>query len=445
MIENPELERAKREIRAVEDALRAGHSPYSDNNHTTRTAIRVAAEALGENRQAFRERVGTPLNPGRYKAKFGLEPKWSLYKKEERPYIIPAPIKPEDILVQQNKVLKDELAAIRRENNTAESIRSKIFGLAEYAPDPPEWTLREKGSSGHKGIPVTIWSDWHWGESVRADQVGNINEFDRKIALRRAKSLVESTIDIAKNHMGNSNKKGYPGIIICLGGDMMTGDIHEDLRENSWATPQQCINELTDILAACIDNMAVEFGNVYIPAVVGNHGRGTLKPRANNVVYTSHEWNIYSNLERYFKSTKKIRFYISPNIDAHFKSFGHKYLLTHGDRLGTTTKDAMIGCIGQVVRGSIKIGQAERYIGRDFDTLLVCHNHVKMEPPGIIGNGCLIGYSSYAHNILRATPERPSQTLWFSHPKHGITATWAVYLEDKLREDQEKEWVSWKE
>lgn len=346
-----------------------------------------------------------------------------------------------DKLRLQVRTLEANIARIHRENDSAEEIRRTIFSLCERPPEPPEWTLRERSGSGHRGIPITIWSDWHWGESVVAEQVGGVNEFNRKMAERRVKRLVDTTKDIANNHMG-SGKKPYPGIVVALGGDMMTGDIHEDLRETSWATPQQTINELTDVLAAAIDNMASYFGNVFVPAVVGNHGRDTLKPRSSNVVYTSHEWVIYTNLERYFRSTKRVQFQISPDIDAHFRTFGHRFLLTHGDRMGVKGGNALIGVIGPVVRGAIKVGQAERRVGRDFDTLLVCHNHVLMEPPHIFGNGSLIGYSHYARNMLRADPERPAQWLFFNHPTHGNTARWPIYLEDRLKAEVDKEWVS---
>ena len=45
-------------------------------------------------------------------------------------------------------------------------------------------------------------------------------------ARQRAKRLVENTIDLLMNHMVNPK---YPGVVINLGGDMVSGDIHEEL------------------------------------------------------------------------------------------------------------------------------------------------------------------------------------------------------------------------
>jgi hypothetical protein len=341
----------------------------------------------------------------------------------------------------QVRTLEANIARIHRENDTAEEIRRRIFALAERAPEPPSWLARE-GRPGRRGSPVTVWSDWHWGELVYKDQVGGVNEFTADIARKRVRALVQHTVDLCFHHMGRPHQK-YPGIVICLGGDMMTGDIHDELRENAWATPQQSVNELTDQLAGAIDNMAAKFGNVFLPCVVGNHGRGTLKPRAKNRVYTSHEWVIYTNLERYFRKSKRIRFQISSDTDAHFKVFGHRCLLTHGDALGVKGGDGIIGSLGPIMRGALKVGRSEAQVGRDFDTLIIGHWHQLMYPPGVVANGALIGYNEFARVMLRARYEPPAQALFFIHPEYGRTAAWPVFVDQRKVSAEDRNWVTW--
>ena len=123
--------------------------------------------------------------------------------------------------------LTRSVRSLERENDTADAIRREIYGLSARSPEPPEWVLRE-GRAGSRGGPVAIWSDWHWGEVVSRDEVGGVNEFNSRVAKERAKRLVEITIDLCFNHMGRAKQK-YPGIVICLGGDMITGDIHDEL------------------------------------------------------------------------------------------------------------------------------------------------------------------------------------------------------------------------
>jgi predicted phosphodiesterase len=345
---------------------------------------------------------------------------------------------------------RTELAAARRdirslqkEHDTAETIRERIYKLAQRTPEPPAWLNPLKKPKGSRGVPVMIWSDWHYGEVVRPEEVGGVNEFNAEIAAARITKLVDTSIDLAFNHMGRATKE-YPGAVVCLGGDMLSGDIHEELFATNDRTTQQCINDLTDLLAAALETVADKFGKVFVPCVVGNHGRASRKPRMKGRIYTSHEWNIYCNLERHFRRDDRIQFFIPNETDAYFKVYGHRFLLTHGDSLGVKGGDGIIGAIGPIMRGSIKIGRSEAQIGRDVDTILMGHWHQMLWLPGCIVNGALKGYDEYARLAMRAPYSPPSQALFFVHPEHGITARWEVLL-DGLKSTVDKEWLSWQE
>lgn len=353
-------------------------------------------------------------------------------------------------IVSETETLEAKLKvaehALQLKDAELDEARENIARLAELNQRPvekPEWLLKE-GKNGFRGTPCTIWSDWHRAELVRSAEVGGVNEFSSDIHDKRVYKLVSTTIDLAFNHMGRATTI-YPGAVVCLGGDFINGDIHQELVENSDRTTQQNIDELTDILAGALDNMAVKFGNLYVPCVIGNHGRATLKPRAKQAVFTNHEWNIYRNLRREFKQNEHIVFEIPEETDVWFKVYGHRYLLTHGDRLGVKGGDGIIGAIGPIMRGSIKVGRSEAQIGRDFDTIIMGHWHQYLTLPGIIVNNSLKGYDDFARLVLRAPYSRPSQALWFTHPEHGVTAHWQVYLEALRTANEDKQWVSWQE
>lgn len=342
------------------------------------------------------------------------------------------------------KVLEGQIAAIHRANDTAETIRNTIYGLAELTPEPPKW-LAAPRKSGAPGVPMTLWSDWHWGEKVSRDEVGGVNEFDRKIAVERLKRLVDNVIDLAVNHMTTPK---YPGIVVMLGGDMISGNIHEELRDTNDGYLQQSILEVEEQLIYGLTAMADTFGKVFVPCVVGNHGRMTLKPRNKGRVFESYEWNIYCHLERHFKDDKRIQFMIPSETDAHFSVLGHRFHLTHGDSLGVKGGDGIIGALGPIARGAIKVGRSEAQIGRDFDTLVMGHWHTYIprgEASPVIVNGTLKGYDEFARTTLRAPYSRPSQALWFVHEGYGITAQWQVFLDKKQKSGDTASWVSWEQ
>lgn len=348
------------------------------------------------------------------------------------------------LLREKNTALvaaKRQIEALTKEQDDAEKVRENIFRIAAYDPDPPEWTVRE-GRAGARGVPATIWSDWHYGEVVR---MPGINNFDKNVAKKRIKHLCETTVDLAFNHMGRA-KISYPGCIVALGGDMLGGDIHEELMKTNDATTQEAIEHLIDLICGGLEMMAGSFGKLYVPCVVGNHGRSTKKMQAKERVVTSHEWNVYCGVARYFRRSKHVRFSIPKTADCAFNIFGHRYMLTHGDSLGTKGGDGIIGALGPIMRGTLKTHRSEAQIGRDFDTLLIGHWHQYITLPGLIVNNSLKGYDEYAHLMLRAPYSRPSQALWFTHPEHGITAHWQVYLEKQLTPlTQAKPWVSWQD
>lgn len=342
----------------------------------------------------------------------------------------------------ENTSLARTCARLQREHDTAQDIRREIWRIAEHNPEPPKWISGAGGKLGMRGCPITVWSDIHYGEVVDPTQINGVNAYDRKIARKRLFRLYDTTVDLAFNHMGRSDTV-YPGIIVCLGGDMIGGDIHEELMSTNDRTPLQAVNDLTDLLAAGIEHMATKFGKVYVPSVVGNHGRTTRKSHYKGRTFHNYDWSIYCNLARYFKKEKHIHIDVPNAADCHFKSYGTRFMLTHGDDLGVKGGDGIIGAIGPIMRGAIKIGHQQAQIGLDFDHLLVCHWHQPWWLPRVTVNNAVKGPDEYSMLKLRAPANRASQLLFFNHPEHGITARWEIFLEGRELAAQNKVWASW--
>lgn len=348
------------------------------------------------------------------------------------------------LIRDKNKLIlaqKREIEELQGEADDARRIRENIFRIAAHDAAPPSWLKRASGSST-RGVPATIWSDWHYGEVVR---MPGINTFNKAVAKKRVERLATTIVDLAFDHMGRSSAS-YQGCVVALGGDMLGGDIHEELMKTNDRTTQQAIEDLIDMICGGLEHMATHFGKLFVPCVVGNHGRSTKKMQQKERVFTSHEWNVYCGVARHFRRSAHVQFSIPETADCAFNIFGHRYLLTHGDSLGTKGGDGIIGALGPIMRGTLKTHRSEAQIGRDFDTLLIGHWHQYLTLPGLIVNNSLKGYDEFAHLVLRAPFSQPSQALWFTHPAHGITAHWQVYLEKPLKSlTKAKPWVSWQD
>ncbi len=354
---------------------------------------------------------------------------------------IAAAARREERLKDENRQLRAALQRARRDDDSAEKIREKVYELSGTAPQPPEW-MHEVTKGGTPGVPITIWSDWHWGEVVNSVEVGGVNAFNTPIGIARAKDLTESIIDLSFSHMVNPS---YPGIVVGLAGDMITGDIHEELRDTNDRYTFQTILELQDHCAANITLLADHFGRVFVPCVVGNHGRDTIKPRMKGRVYTSFEWHLYNQLERFFRNDPRVQFMVPGEADAQFRVYNHRFNMTHGDSLGVKGGDGIIGSLGPIMRGAIKVGRSEAQLGREFDTLIMGHWHQQIALRGVQVNGTLKGYDEYARLGLRAQYEQPTQTLFFVHAKHGVTVQWPIYLDENKKTVSREPWVSWPE
>lgn len=386
-----------------------------------------AAESLGINRNTFINRISVA------KQKFGdgLDLRGDIDIDQDASGI------DNQLLQERIRKLEAQLATIQRDNLDAEFVKKKILKLAEQPISVPNWMIKTKSNSDSTGVPTLLASDWHWGEVVDPRQVNGVNEYNIGIAQDRAKVMIETTVELLKEHIKH---KQYPGIVFALGGDMVSGDIHEELSVSNEKEIMPTVLDLWSTLAWCIDTLAKEFGNVFVPCVTGNHGRNTHKIRAKGRNFTSFDWLVYQFLAKRFENDKRVRFHIPDGSDAHYQLYNHRYVLTHGDQF--RGGDGMIGALGPIIRGDHKKRSRNSQIDMEYDTLLLGHWHQLIQLQRLIVNGSLKGYDEYAYqNNFPFEP--PRQALWITHEKYGITFS-APVMVDRPSGHKKSPWISWK-
>lgn len=334
--------------------------------------------------------------------------------------------------------LKQKLSAAMKEDITAEYIKKSIFGLKEDAEkiEAPKWLIEPHKATSSPGVPTLFMSDLHWGERVFPSQIGGVNEYNLEIAQRRARNLIERTIDLLFSHMVNPN---YPGLVLALGGDMVSGGIHEELLATDEKEIMPIVLDLVAVLIWCITMLVERFGKLFIPCVSGNHGRSTHKIRAKGRNFTSFDWLIYHILELHFRGDKRITFHIPDGSDALYRIYEHRYLLTHGDQF--RGGDGVIGALGPIIRGDHRKRSRNGQIGMGYDTMMIGHFHQYIQLQRLIVNGSLKGYDEYAYTS-NFPYERARQALWLTHPKRGITFSLPVNVDDQPGTSAAAEWVS---
>lgn len=325
--------------------------------------------------------------------------------------------------------MRNEIVTLRRELNQAEDLRESVFRLAEAPIAPPAWRIDIKPGSSTPGVPILFCSDFQWGEVIRANELDGINAFNREIASRRYQKLIERTIDLATQHMVRPK---YPGIVLVRGGDMISGDIHDELRKTNDLQSVPAALNLVEHESAGIRALAERFGRVWVVSLAGNHGRVTVKPEAKRYVETNYDYLIACMLEREFRNDERIAFHTPKSGDALFTVAGRRFLATHGDRIGSRGGQGFIGPAATITRGMKKLHDYYSSLGMMVDHQLVGHFHVALELEYGWSNGSLPGYSEYARDF-RLRPQPPMQWLLFVHPKYGVTCRWPILLEPKAK------------
>jgi predicted phosphodiesterase len=320
--------------------------------------------------------------------------------------------------------LQGELTRAQSEASLMDVLRD-VLGVqeAQFTTVPP-WTLTPPKASGSPGVPIAFLSDLHWGEVVKRSQVSGVNEFNLATAHRRMKYTIETAVHLLR--ILNKNLLEYPGIVVPLGGDMISGNIHEELMATNELNTMPTVLDLYEVLCGAIGSLANTFGKVFLPCVSGNHGRDTRKIWAKNRNATSFDWLLYQFLARHFKGDSRITFFIPEGSDALFKVYNTRYLLTHGDQF--RGGDSIIGPIGPLFRGNQKKLARNQAVGQDYDVMICGHWHQYIHIENLIVNGSMKGYDEYAaQGNFRFEP--PRQGLWITHPRYGITYRMPVLCE----------------
>lgn len=345
----------------------------------------------------------------------------------------PLPDKSKD---HELNLLRAQVNRLEAQELTDERVKREVLKVAAGAVTVPNWVASTpKSTRGLTGVPTLFASDWHYGEVVRAAEIGGVNEYNLAIARDRAKLLITGAINLLRNHLSNSK---YPGIVFVLGGDMLSGDIHEELQQTNEVETMPALLDLVGVLSWCITTLADEFGHVFIPCVTGNHGRTSRKPRAKRRNHTNFDWLLYNILAGRFADDKRVQFLIPEGPDAYYKIYNTRYLLTHGDQF--RGGDGMIGAIGPIARGDKKKRSRNGQTDRSFDVMILGHWHQYIHMNRFIVNGTLKGYDEYA-DASNFDIEPAQQALWVTHPEHGITFRMPVYVQRSAIAPK-TEWVS---
>ncbi|MFT0892970.1 winged helix-turn-helix domain-containing protein [Pseudochelatococcus sp. G4_1912] len=308
----------------------------------------------------------------------------------------------------------------------AEALVGELAGIRDVPVSTPEWMMSKTTGKKARSVVGLLLTDVHAGEVIDADELMGINGYNVDICRRRLRRLFAAACEVPQRWISDTDNQG---VLVALGGDLVSGDIHDELRITNALTAHEQVRFVVEEITAGIRHLLDTYGAVHVVSVPGNHGRTTLKPTAKLYSRLSYDTMAATMIEDRFRGDKRVTFQITTATDAVVPIFGRTVFLTHGDKMGTGGGQGFAGPVLPIVRGTKKVEAQQAQAGRRPDLILHGHFHTSANPGAVLSNGSVPGYSEYAAG-LRATIEPPKQWLFLLHQKWGLRERLDVQLED---------------
>jgi hypothetical protein len=278
----------------------------------------------------------------------------------------------------------------------------------------------ELKKSVSESVAVVLASDWHVEERVERDVVNNLNAYTPTIAATRIECFFKNVLRLVERERHNDTVNV---LVLWLGGDLMSGYIHEELVESNFLSPIEAVLFLKKHLVSGIDFL-LKYGNfreIVVPTNYGNHGRTGEKLKVSTGAKNSYEYMLYLDLADIYEKRGETRVkFLNAKGEFNFVSvfdkkirFSHGYHIRYGGGVGGITIPAM-----KFIATQNRIERA------DYD----CwgHHHQYFTNPFFCQNGSLIGVSAYGR---RYGNEKPMQAFFVVNKKRGITVQMPIFAD----------------
>lgn len=305
--------------------------------------------------------------------------------------------------------------------------------IQEYTKAFPSVPLRHLEKTNKKPygeqtqIMVAPLSDTHVGEQVFKDQMRNLNEYNIDIFNKRIYGWANQIIKLASSRRQSAS---VDELIVPMLGDMISGDIHEELARSNLANCMEQMIRGASIIAQALMYMAPHFTKITVPCVVGNHGRMTRKPPMKD---KNMDWDymLYQWIATFCKNQSNLEFHIPRSFLTTFKVHDKVVLIMHGDSVsGAGSGGSVAGAIAKL-RSVFQYRKAlQREIEEamdddsaiEFDSVMIGHFHRIDETDIGTGSlhicGTMKGPDEFALQRLHAaTPPKHIVTYW--QPRKG--------------------------
>lgn len=413
---------------AVRDAIVEGNAPPGAPVCTgRRTAIAVAGERFGLTIRQRKHRADMAVARGLDRVWAKAAAAWSApAAPEAAPPTVEERVR-ERRLERQIAEMKAEHKRLLDRIIEAEDLRATVFGLAEAIRAPAVIRPMKGGHRGGKRSAILHISDVHCGEAVDLYEMDGLNSYDLDICRARLTRLFQKAASLLTDHW-----KGDPAeeIVVCLGGDMIDGNLREESRRAGAAPVVTSVKVVSEQIAGGLAFLRKAVGApVRVYTSGGNHARLTPKPHAVEGGIDNLDILVSWGVEKMLAGDAGVRFFYTGSGEAPFNVYGWRFLLQHGHE-GAGGSGGLYGPIYKQVRGMYRTHVSYARRGRGFHFVLQGHDHTSSKIPFGFANGSVVGFNPYAMRNLKADPAPASQNLLVVEEKRGVITYQELFLGD---------------
>lgn len=260
-------------------------------------------------------------------------------------------------------------------------------------------------------------SDGHHGEVQEASEIEGFGEFSPEIGERRQLGFARDVVEWVGLHRHSYTVDELHHIVTS---DMISGDIHEELRvTNAWPSPVQAIRA-GELLAKQISLTAPHFKKVIVHFIVAdNHSRLTKKPQAKEAGMNSLNYVVGHHAQALIRDHTNVEFNLYPQHETVIHVLNRQYLICHGHDVKGWAGFPWYGVERKIGRESVArlqmimedLSKAQK-VG--FHKYVFGHWHTPIDLPLYMACGSVSGTNAYDHKNGRYS--KPSQSAWMVHP-----------------------------
>lgn len=323
---------------------------------------------------------------------------------------------PEEVrsLRKQVQDLEARLDEYKREHGTIMGMVRDMVDHIKVIPAPKIDYKKPAAKKVESPISLVIHNtDWHMGAMQDKDEIEGFNEFSPDIlGIRIIDRLVPRVLNWVEIHRSNYD---VDECRIIVTGDLISGDIHDELRvTNAFPSPVQAV-EAGLLLAKEISLFSPHFKKVIADIIlVDNHGRLTKRPQHKEGGFNTFNYPLAFICQQQLRDHKNVTVNIHPKEMQVIDVKGRSYLVLHGHQIRGWAGLPWYGMQRKVGKEAAK--RMRRNLGK-FDRMVLGHWHTPLQHPWYWIGGSPQGTDAYDHSQGRESG--PVQSTWMVHPKHG--------------------------